>query len=101
MRISDWSSDVCSSDLSFGPLTDGWSAPFYGPPEAFTGQSVDLYEDDAPNFQLPLAFGPNTSMLEGTSGQDEFSTYLALARESDKTIITLGAIAWTVDWTGV
>src|SRR3546814_19238507 len=52
MRISDWSSDVCSSDL-------------------------------------------------GTSGQDEFSTYLALARESDKTIITLGAIAWTVDWTGV
>src|SRR3546814_10256038 len=24
MRISDWSSDVCSSDLSFGSLWDAW-----------------------------------------------------------------------------
>src|SRR3546814_2896451 len=35
MRISDWSSDVCSSDLRSGELTTGFIAEEY--PEGFTG----------------------------------------------------------------
>src|SRR3546814_13608388 len=42
MRISDWSSDVCSSDL-IEPLEDG-SLPWYGQP--FFGISATLFEID-------------------------------------------------------
>src|SRR3546814_7078207 len=57
MRISDWSSDVCSSDLDFGPLdppddSDPWGPA--GPPEP-----PDFYE------------GPGDPWVEHSAQPDE------------------------------
>src|SRR3546814_6799435 len=54
MRISDWSSDVCSSDLRFAELSWPWelsTAPNY---IEFVGLDV---ESDAPSRQHPALIG--------------------------------------------
>src|SRR3546814_20565697 len=53
MRISDWSSDVCSSDLDFVPI-----AKFFNPLGAATWLATELGEDGDTLFGLAdLGFG--------------------------------------------
>src|SRR3546814_6734095 len=47
MRISDWSSDVCSSDLSLGAIREGGN-PLTGP--ASGGERAASRIDGSPNF---------------------------------------------------
>src|SRR3546814_1452553 len=56
MRISDWSSDVCSSDLDF------LNNPIYG---AWTANAISPINEDT------LFSGPNA----GTTGDAAFQTY--------------------------
>src|SRR3546814_20140382 len=51
MRISDWSSDVCSSDLSTGPGTA--AEPCRAPPDAFAAAVLE----DAGTALLPCRCG--------------------------------------------
>jgi hypothetical protein len=89
-------------DTSFGPLTDGNAPPFYNDPKPFGPKrdSIKVEATDAPNFKLPLAYGPQHSLLKRTAGVDVFRTYLVLAREQDKSIVTLASIDWTISWDG-
>src|SRR3546814_20738546 len=48
MRISDWSSDVCSSDLAFGELAKRWRPIL----DAFDEQGVDLAYEIHPGEDL-------------------------------------------------
>ena len=89
-------------DTSFGPLMDGSAPPFYKTPKAFVGkEKVHVTMSDAPNFRVPVVYGPNNAQLQRTSGLDYFCTFLALARERDKSIVTLASAAWIIDWGGV
>src|SRR3546814_13914677 len=47
MRISDWSSDVCSSDLVFFPLVDGprWARGEAGGVEAMLAQPWQIHHE--------------------------------------------------------
>jgi len=84
----------------YGPLMDGRSAPFYGPPVEPHNGKFSVYEDDEPNFEMPLKFGPNGADLERTSGEDHFCTFFVLAREQDKSIIELSRVRWRIVWDG-
>lgn len=90
-------------DNSFGALTDGTEPPFYAAPKAF-GPGMDgvhLKASDAPNFRLPLKYGPQDALLSRTSGSEVFCTFLVLVREHDKSIIELARLDWDIDWGGV
>src|SRR3546814_11256579 len=55
MRISDWSSDVCSSDLKSATGTQMTHVPYKGSPQSWTAINsgeVDMVCDSMPN---PLA----------------------------------------------
>jgi hypothetical protein len=90
-------------NVEHGPLKDGNDDEiYYGSPVNLAGKSSGQHnESDAPNFELPLVFGPNDSALERTSGRDEFETRLALTRERDKSIVILKTVAWNIAWDGV
>jgi hypothetical protein len=90
-------------NTTFGPLTDGQAPPFYSDPEKFgpLRDSVHFNATDAPNFKLPLEYGPQHSLLLGTSGVEVFRTFLVLAREWDKSIVTLARLDWRIIWGGM
>src|SRR3546814_12447022 len=72
MRISDWSSDVRSSDLSKRDVAEGTTAFFFSRPADFAfkpGQAIDLILPDAKN---PDADGERHAFsLVGAPFQDE------------------------------
>ncbi|MEO1016387.1 MAG: hypothetical protein AAFY56_01655 [Pseudomonadota bacterium] len=93
-----------------GPLKDGDEGEIFYP-----GSMVDLSisgkqasckpnMEDAPNWAAPIVLtsldqsGP--SKLNETKGGDSFSTRLALAHKSSKTLIILGGYEWSIDWSG-
>ena len=86
--------------MVWGPLMDGRCAPFYGTPEKLQNGKFRVAENDAPNFEMPLKFGPENLPLDKTSGEDCFCTFLVLVRVRDKSIIELSRISWTVSWGG-
>src|SRR3546814_11682911 len=50
MRISDWSSDVCSSDLEFGLIREGGALRIYGAGIVSSyAESVFALDSDSPN----------------------------------------------------
>src|SRR3546814_16071939 len=71
MRISDWSSDVCSSDLQIRPAPRGGSAVRPEPGRLYPRQQPDLFSDTLRYEQLHrlhvaeyLYNGPRKSDLE-------------------------------------
>src|SRR3546814_1386224 len=63
MRISDWSSDVCSSDLKAG--FDGWSADgksFYVQTNERAPAAFDLYRDATDGYERTLVFRNNDAL---------------------------------------
>lgn len=69
---------------------------------------------DAPNYDMPVKYNgkagesaldykemeDSTFTLQGTSGRDEFKTWLIAAHKTTKSIIILGALNWTINWNG-
>src|SRR3546814_15295767 len=60
MRISDWSSDVCSSDLATNKV-DGWEDNSAGGDKIFAGEGDNLVAGDAQAIAdgVAKAFGDN------------------------------------------
>jgi hypothetical protein len=90
-------------NTNLGPLTDGDAPPFYNDPQTFgpARDSVNLHATDAPNFKVPLEYGPPQSTLLRTKGRDVFRTFLVLARDRDRSIITLASVSWEINWGGL
>src|SRR3546814_506597 len=95
MRISDWSSDVCSSDLAY--------VPFF-PLGGFTPLQSDALlavanETDAAPMQVALAWllqrSPNLLLIPGTSSIDHLHQNLAAASVelSEQALTVLNQIA--------
>lgn len=103
-HYQDGTSRLFKLNTAYGPLSDTrfsdepGKAPFYGDPRPLSAAAVILEEDDSPNFEVPLLRG--ASRLARTSGEDVFSTYLALTRERDKSVVVLSRVDWRIDWGG-
>src|SRR3546814_20991589 len=78
MRISDWSSDVCSSDLPIGPQEDGSKIPFI----AEHSHPVALGNDQKPDCLLcePCADLKTNGTRATTYGSDAH----AIAKRSEE-----------------
>src|SRR3546814_8907706 len=76
MRISDWSSDVCSSDLTVEAAIDGLDAW-----EVLEARDVDLVVSDV---EMPRMDGIElTAKMRGTARTRDIPIILLTARESD------------------
>src|SRR3546814_15567891 len=96
MRISDWSSDVCSSDLS-GPLNaDGTIAARITGAYENSDSFVDFWHKTHGFVAPVIAFrpGPDTKItLEGLWSQGRWSAfYNGLPAEG--TVLQIGRAAW-------
>lgn len=101
-RYQDGSVRKFRMNTTWGPLKDGDAdTPFYGNGTAARhGRTWTVTANDAPNFKVPMQFGPNQSRLTETYGNDCFCTFLVLARERDKSIIELSRVQWQISWEG-
>src|SRR3546814_3235041 len=72
MRISDWSSDVCSSDLHVSPRTDflqGWIWPAKGPISGVYGsQRILNGQPRQPHYGVDIAAPAGTPVVAATDG---------------------------------
>src|SRR3546814_18927395 len=106
MRISDWSSDVCSSDLLTGPLFDTTTlqplpAPTFGPEKAKTAEigvkatlfdrrlrlNIAGFHTDYRNIQLTFVNGSSPVTANGGNGKiDGFEVEMnaALVRRTEE-----------------
>ena len=87
-------------NTGFGPLKDGMEDELF-----YVNTAKDLKPGlttvsggDEPNFELPLVM--NGNKLLRTEGEDQFCSFLAIARESDKSVVILSSIAWDISWDG-
>src|SRR3546814_21089152 len=72
MRISDWSSDVCSSDLAMAdaaarspkPFNVSWSSAPEGIPERLAARSIHAFAEPARAIRAMGKLWPSRSVLE-------------------------------------
>src|SRR3546814_20070230 len=78
MRMSDWSSDVCSSDLAVLPFAGGRSSIVWTLPDARAAQVLAL-DDDAFARELTRAFDARLGPMRVVSKRDAFPLRRQLA----------------------
>lgn len=100
-RYSNGAVRLTRLNTTFGPLKDGdEDTLFYpGSQEEPDGRSATTTLYDNPNWETPLEF--QGQQLVRTYGSDQFRSYLILTREADKSIVVLGGVQWTIDWSGL
>ena len=82
-----------------GPLKDGQEdSIFYTDGKMVSKKSFNIRMDDAPNFEMPLAYGPTRAKLATTSGCDKFSSFPVLVK--GRVIVALARVDWEVNWAG-
>src|SRR3546814_6109439 len=94
MRIGDWSSDVCSSDLSFAdlPASDRWALAFYSGRCAFrdTTQGERIWQSDAGVRRLvpdmPTLTAMTPAALGAKIGQPEADAVMAYLRANPQAV---------------
>src|SRR3546814_1005078 len=92
MRISDWSSDVCSSDLQLGAVANGGSARFSFAHNdllisSSTGFQRSARSDTSTRFEAGKQAGPDTIehfLGSGTEGQAAMANWLKGGFEMDR-----------------
>src|SRR3546814_11764364 len=67
MRISDWSSDVCSSDLWGSALAGGFDLVISNPPYVALHEMADLAPEVA-------RYDPRAALVAGPDGLDAYRT---------------------------
>src|SRR3546814_15192393 len=81
MRISDWSSDVCSSDLEAGMMQ-----PFHLSGRSWKGRASALYFERAPIFKAKIT-APTVSLQRSACGRistEKFAMHLISSIDSTK-----------------
>ncbi len=100
-------------NTDFGALKDGQSnSLFYCTTDQFQRHgetaTADVRDQDAPNVSIPLMYSgdpaapgsPAATRLERTDGEDEFTTWLAVAHHPSRSVVLLAQSKWTVSWAG-
>lgn len=83
-----------------GSLKDGDEGTLFypGTETEIENGSAETTLDDNPNWEMPIEF--QGQQLVRTFGSDQFRSFLILTREEDKSIVVLGGVQWTIDWSG-
>src|SRR3546814_20911505 len=97
MRISDWSSDVCSSDLSkpiAGRLVIGWSAALLRVTSSTTGLVMSLMVRSPVTFSLPSPAVSTLVLLKVAAGN------LRASKKDRKSVVYGKSVSVRVDLGG-
>lgn len=99
-RYKDGAARLTRLNTRAGPLKDGDEGALFYPGAEETAERLTTTSlNDNPNWETPIEF--QGQRLVRTFGSDQFRSFLILAREQDKSIVVLGGVQWTIDWSGL
>src|SRR3546814_3010719 len=93
MRISDWSSDVCSSDLNGGGLVDPTLQAAFAAPAPWIFGAVEIV---LPDYNLRLLDGASELTINGNLYKGEDATFGTRSEEHTSELQSLMRISYAV-----